>query len=245
MTKSKENLKKQVHIILQGKGGVGKSVVASMLAQFLREQADLCCIDTDPINPTFLKFKDLKVEHLNLLSSPNHINERIFDELIEKILSSDNNFIIDNGAGGFLAISNYIIENDIISVLSKFDVFVHIPITGGQAFEETISGLIAISEQFDKKTKIVLWINEFFGKLKKNIEEFKFYKSIEDRISTKIILPEQSIDTFGADIKMMFTANKTFNEIAQDDSLKFMVKRRLNLFKEQIFVQLEGGKICG
>ena len=243
MTKQKDQ-KKQVHIILQGKGGVGKSVVASLLAQFLKEKGDLCCIDTDPINPTFSKFKGLEVEHLNLLSSPNKINERIFDELIEKILSSGKNFVIDNGAGGFLGISNYIIENDIISVLSEFDVFVHVPITGGQALEETANGLFSISKQFDEKTKIILWINEYFGKLNEDLKRLRFYESVENRLSAKIILPEQTIDTFGTDIKMMFTANKTFKEISEDEDLKFMVKRRLNIFKEQIFVQLEEGNIC-
>ena len=243
MTESKKT-KKQVHFILQGKGGVGKSVVAALLAQFLQEKDSLYCIDTDPINPTFSKFKELQVEHLNLLSTPNKINERIFDKLIEKILSAEKNFIIDNGAGGFLGISNYIIENDIINILSDFNVFVHIPITGGQAFEETAKGLVNISNQFDEKTKIILWINEYFGKLDKEIQTFKFYKALENRLSAQIILPEQSIDTFGEDIKMMFTANKTFNEIQKDKNLKFMVKRRLAIFQEQIFVQLEESKIC-
>ncbi len=240
---TKQN-KKQVHIILQGKGGVGKSVIASLLAQFLKEKGDLRCIDTDPINPTFSKFKGLEVEHLNLLSGPNKINERIFDEMIEQILTADKNFIIDNGAGGFLAISNYITEHDIVSVLSEFDVFVHIPITGGQAFGETAKGLLSISNQFDKKTNFILWINEYFGKLEKDISEFKFYESVKDSLSAKIYLQEQSADTFGEDIKTMFTAHKTFNEIAKDENLKFMVKRRLNIFKDQVFDQLDKTKIC-
>lgn len=243
MTEQKENNKKQVHIILQGKGGVGKSVVASLLAQYLKKQKGLCCVDTDPINPTFSKFKSLEVEHLNLLSSPNRINERIFDTLIEKILTVNKNFIIDNGAGGFLAISNYILENDIINVLAEHDVYIHIPITGGQAFKETVKGLLSIVNQFDQKAKIVLWINEYFGKLDQDIESYPFYKEIHDRISAKLIIPEQSIDTFGADIKRMFTDHKTFDEIGLDENLKFMVKRRLNIFKEQIFIQLEDVKI--
>ena len=242
---AKQENRKQVHIILQGKGGVGKSVIATLLAQYLKAKGDLICIDTDPINPTFSKFTGLNVEHLNLLSSPNRINERIFDELIEQILSSDKNFVIDNGAGGFLAISNYIILNDAIDILSSsFDIFVHTPITGGQAFDETVNGLIGIANQFDEKTKIILWINEFFGRLSKDIEEFNFYNSIKQRLTAKIIIPEQSIDTFGEDIKMMFTNNKIFDEIAKDETLKFMVKRRLNIFKEQIFVQLDQAEIC-
>ncbi|MCP3876124.1 MAG: P-loop NTPase [Desulfobacteraceae bacterium] len=244
MTKTKEASKNQVHIILQGKGGVGKSVVATLLAQYLQKQGDVCCIDTDPINPTFSKFKGLEAIHLNLLSAPNKINERMFDQLIENILSTNKNFIIDNGAGGFLGISNYIIENDIISVLTDFDVFVHIPITGGQALEETANGLVSISSQFDEKTRIILWINEFFGKLNGDLKGFKFYKSVESRLTAKIILPEQNPDTFGEDIKMMLSEHKTFEEISKSDNQKFMVKRRLNLFRDQIFAQLEEVKLC-
>lgn len=239
----KKNEKKQVHIILQGKGGVGKSVVASLLAQYLKQQKDVCCIDTDPINPTFSKFKNLEVEHLDLLTSPNRINERLFDTLIEKILLSQKIFVIDNGAGGFLAISNYMLENDIINVLAEQDVYIHIPITGGQAFKETAKGLLSIAKQFDQKTKNVLWINEFFGKLDKDIKAFPFYKEIQDRIMAQIIIPEQSIDTFGEDIKMMFTEHKTFDEVGKDEGLKFMVKRRLHIFREQIFIQLENTEI--
>ncbi len=165
--------------------------------------------------------------------------------MIEQILTIDKNFIIDNGAGGFLAISNYIIEHNIISVLSEFDVFVHIPITGGQAFTETVKGLVNISKQFDEKTNIILWINEYFGKLEKEIEEFKFYKKADhSKIKAKIKIVEQSADTFGEDIKGMFTAHKTFNEIAKDEDLKFMVKRRLDIFKNQVFDQLTKAKLC-
>ena len=43
-----------VHLILQGKGGVGKSVVASWLAEFLiRRGQRVRCIDGDPVNRSF------------------------------------------------------------------------------------------------------------------------------------------------------------------------------------------------
>ncbi len=47
-----------IHLSLQGKGGVGKSLVASILAQyFLHTGRDLCCIDTDPVNQTLSQDK--------------------------------------------------------------------------------------------------------------------------------------------------------------------------------------------
>jgi Mrp family chromosome partitioning ATPase len=37
-----------IHLTLQGKGGVGKSLVSSILAQYFRHRgADIHCLDTD------------------------------------------------------------------------------------------------------------------------------------------------------------------------------------------------------
>jgi len=39
-----------VHLVLQGKGGVGKSFVSSILAQYFRtKSAPVYCLDTDPV----------------------------------------------------------------------------------------------------------------------------------------------------------------------------------------------------
>ena len=39
-----------VHLILQGKGGVGKSFIATLLAQYLQEKGvAVRCFDADPV----------------------------------------------------------------------------------------------------------------------------------------------------------------------------------------------------
>ena len=44
----------KIHMILQGKGGVGKSMIAATLAQWKRAHGEApLCIDTDPVNATF------------------------------------------------------------------------------------------------------------------------------------------------------------------------------------------------
>ena len=46
-----------IHLTLQGKGGVGKSLVASILAQYFRHRgAEIHCLDTDPVNQTFSQY---------------------------------------------------------------------------------------------------------------------------------------------------------------------------------------------
>ena len=46
---------RKVHFILQGKGGVGKSFVAALLAQHYQAngRGAVVCVDTDPVNATF------------------------------------------------------------------------------------------------------------------------------------------------------------------------------------------------
>ena len=57
-----------IHLTLQGKGGVGKSLVASLLAQYFRHRgAPIHCLDTDPVNQTFSQYTELGAKHLELM----------------------------------------------------------------------------------------------------------------------------------------------------------------------------------
>jgi CO dehydrogenase nickel-insertion accessory protein CooC1 len=57
----------KIHIILQGKGGVGKSLIAAVLAQYKTSKGqNPLCIDTDPVNATFNGFKALNVQRLQI-----------------------------------------------------------------------------------------------------------------------------------------------------------------------------------
>lgn len=51
-------LTRQVHFTLQGKGGVGKSFISSLLIQYLRDKGQLVTVvDTDPVNATLTGYK--------------------------------------------------------------------------------------------------------------------------------------------------------------------------------------------
>ena len=50
----------KIHMILQGKGGVGKSFIAALLAQYKASKGQpSLCIDTDPVNATFHGYQAL------------------------------------------------------------------------------------------------------------------------------------------------------------------------------------------
>ena len=91
-----------IHLSLQGKGGVGKSFIASVLAQyFLSRGHRVRCIDTDPVNHTLAQYKQLPVKLLKLLRG-SRIDERRFDALLDAFLKDDVTFVVDNGAATFI-----------------------------------------------------------------------------------------------------------------------------------------------
>src|SRR6201985_53831 len=110
-----------IHLTLQGKGGVGKSLVASVLAQYLREKGkEVRCIDTDPVNRTFAQYSALGADRLNLRDEHNRIEQRAFDSLIERFLTEDGaTFVVDNGASTFLPLWHYLLENNAFDYLRQ------------------------------------------------------------------------------------------------------------------------------
>ena len=86
----------KIHMILQGKGGVGKSLIAALLAQYkMNTGQQPLCIDTDPVNATFHGFQGLNVKRLQIMENE-EINPRNFDTLVELIAPATDDVIIDN-----------------------------------------------------------------------------------------------------------------------------------------------------
>ena len=78
----------KMHMVLQGKGGVGKSFIAAMLAQYMAARGhEPLCVDTDPVNATFHGYQALKVHRIEIMEN-DEINSRHFDALVELVASS-------------------------------------------------------------------------------------------------------------------------------------------------------------
>src|SRR5947207_14284202 len=71
-----------VHLVLNGKGGVGKSVVATWLSEFLVSRGrSVHCIDGDPVNRSFSQYKALGAEKLDLVNEDGLIQRARYDEM--------------------------------------------------------------------------------------------------------------------------------------------------------------------
>ena len=227
-----------VHLILQAKGGVGKSLVASLLCQYLIAQGrNILAFDTDPLNQTLTGYKDLAVQELKLMKGDD-IDRRRFDQLVEAILSASGDVVVDNGAASFVPLSAYLKENQTVNFLeeSGIRVLIHTVFTGGQAMKETADGLVSLASHFPT-TPLVVWLNRYFGEIAtetKQFEEFKVYRENQDQIAGLISIPLKSPQTFGRDLEELFSRHQTFASAFADDSLPVMTKQRLKIFWSEV-----------
>ena len=233
-----------VHLILQGKGGVGKSFVSSILAQYYREkQKAVHCFDTDPINATLAQYAELGAEHLNVLKR-GVINEKEFDTIVETVCRGEGVFVIDTGATTFVPMWNYILENEILRFLDEHSrqVYVHSVVTGGQAMTDTLNGFGEVAKTTGQRN-LVVWLNEYFGEVAGNdgkpFEELKVAQQHADKLVGSITIRERNANTFGDDVKQMLERRLTFDSAIKSEEFSLVSKQRLAIVKRDLFDQLD------
>ncbi|MBI9112331.1 conjugal transfer protein TraL [Maridesulfovibrio ferrireducens] len=232
-----------INMILQGKGGVGKSLVASLLTQHLLESGkEVHCVDTDPVNATFAGYKSFNVTALDIMNGDD-IDPRRFDTLVELMmdLPDDSHMVIDNGAATFVPLASYLADNNVFELLheSGHQINLHTVITGGQALPDTLSGLNSLLKAFD--TPIYIWLNGYFGQISlngKNFEEFKVFTDNTTRFPALIRLPQKKKETFGRDLENLLAVKMSFHD-AQESSLPIMTRQRLRMTWNEIRSELE------
>lgn len=238
---------KTIYFTLQAKGGVGKTLVSSYLMQYLQEtqKIEIKGIDTDPNNRSFKSIKKIEVEALPLIDENQQINERNFDKMIETFFNhQETSFVIDNGATSFLPLLNYLVENDIINMLKDtFNIVINIPITGGEAQNDTLNGMKYIIDTFNSNENVTynVWKNEFFGKIvekKKPFEEMPQYEEYRETIHGLITLPQVNPATYGVDLRKMHKSKHTFQEVKDNPNYTLMEKQRIINYKNRLFESL-------
>lgn len=232
-----------IHFVLMGKGGVGKSFVASLLAQYLRTlDRNLFCADTDPTNMTFAHYQGLSVQHFNISDEKLKVDTRKFDALINRIAEHEGDCVVDTGASSFLPLMHYLSENKMFELLESTGrrVVVHTPLVGGQAIDETIRGLETIIKFF--KVPVLVWVNEYFGSVIKNGVTFKesaLYKEAGPRIFGVVFLRELTSETSGEDVRDMTKQYLTFDEALASPQCFFANRHRLLNVRADIYDQLK------
>lgn len=251
-----EEQNKKVHFILQSKGGVGKSLISTLLAQYFLYTEDnkrekLLLLDTDPLNKTFSRFNKLNVKEVLLSESgQGEIDKRYFDDIIDDIVTTEaKHIIIDTGASCFIPLGFYLARNHIIDFLTNFNIKValHSIVAGGQNFIDTIDGLTTVVRQLKMTTvftqpEVVLWKNPFFGKIEHPngviLEQYAQYQELRGLINYEISLPVLDAQTEARDLSIMLADGVTFDEIKAHQSYTLMMKARLERIKNEIYDEI-------
>lgn len=249
-TKNSEVRRTSVHLLLQGKGGVGKSLVAAILVQYLLARGETVNpIDTDPVNQTLSQYEDLSVQPLQLMRDGS-VDQRKFDVLLERLLTESGTFVIDSGAATFIPLWYYMVENRVFESLAAAcrRLIVHSVITGGQALGDTLSGFDDVGEGC-REASLVVWLNEYFGPVRDE-KGTPFMQMDVSRKHARKILGAVSIlrrtqDTFGRDIEEMIAAKMTFNAAIRNGKFSLMAKQRLKIVRDHLFGQLDALPLLG
>jgi CobQ/CobB/MinD/ParA family nucleotide binding protein len=238
----------KIHMVLQGKGGVGKSLIAAALAQYKANKGQQPkCIDTDPVNSTLYGYKALNVHKLQIMDG-DEINPRNFDSLVEIIAPAEHDVIIDNGASSFVPLSHYLITNNVPELLKNMghELVIHTVITGGQALLDTVAGFAQLAGQYPAEAIFVVWLNPYWGPIEhegKSFEQLKAYTANKSRVSAIVQIPNLKAETFGRDLSEMLQDRLTFDEAIGMETKTIMTRQRLKIVKTQLYGQMDSASV--
>ena len=231
-----------IHLVMNSKGGVGKSVVSVLLAQYLleKQKGKVMLVDTDPANKTLASFKALKVDAVDVISEDTDlVDQSKFDSFLEKFLENDKACIVDTGSGEFLPLNDYLIKNKIHEVIAEMgkQLIVHVPVNYGQAEVETMKVLVKIIGNYPE-VPIVVWENEYFGKSKVRFKDTVLFEQNENILGA-VLIAKKNEDTDVKDFSTMLKKGLTFDEVEKGKDFQLLQKLRIKRMKTEIFDQLE------
>ena len=236
------NLQNTAHFVMQSKGGAGKSVVSALLSQYLLEHdKDLILIDTDPSNKTLGSYKGLNVQKIEVLNKNKLVDQSKFDGFMNDFLASEHPMLVDTGSGDFLAINNYMLNNEIPTIFKETNkqLYIHVPVNFGQSQKETLKCLYDIASNH-QNVIVVIWENEFFGENMDDALSPILKKTTN--VAGVIKIREMNADTERADFSRMLQQSLTFGEVREktdDPNFGFIQKTRLERIRKEIWGQLD------
>jgi len=177
-----------IHIVLQSKGGVGKSFVALHLAQhFANRGLPTAVFDSDPATPTLAHYQGLSARYINFMLDDD-LDVRQFDVLANEIVEASRQVVVlDTGSSNFIPMVSYLKSNRVLEVFAELGrrVVIHSVLVGGAGARETLAGFVATVENLPAYG-YVAWLNSFFGPVVfdgKQFEETKAFGHLQDKVA--------------------------------------------------------------
>lgn len=211
-----------VNLVLAGKGGAGKTTVASMLATAFRQDGrPVVCIDTDTINMSLAGIPSLGAETVKLINEDGEVDVETLNETVSRAISEKADFVIDTGAESFLTLSEYFVNGGVFEIISESGRYpiVHSVIAGGSALAQSVDTALQTVSTMPPCVQNVLWLN----RVPKNVRATGAVKALSEMFSAVFIVPE--FDRLARPIfHRMLERNMTFDDAAKSDDFDVISK---------------------
>ena len=240
-----------VNFIMQKKGGVGKSVTATLLYQALLDAGKTVLgVDTDPSNKSLAGYTELKVTKLHILNEEEDVDKTLFDALVNAIceLPEDAHVVIDNGSSNFVALRSYLKINNVMPLLTEMGhkIRIHAVIAGGPDIGHTCIGLKELAVDFPD-TPLVPWLNCYNGNIVNEkgepFENFKVAKAHGKQfLGTVEISKLCQSAMFRKNLLNHFASQMTFKAVL-NSSADLMTRQRLKMFWDATRRSIEAAKL--
>lgn len=242
----------KLHLCLGDKGGIGKSFIAALMAQYYADNmpdVPVECLDMDPKNRTLSRYADLDVDLVDV-QTDGDIDKMKFDIFVNRVLNAPDDGVIIADVGGniYISLTDYLRVNEILELMmaNGVEITLNIPIVGGGDLFPTLKTLDELMASTPAEVKASIWINQKNGRIEykgKCFEESERHEEYKDRINTVCYIPLWRPD-MQANVAEMLEGALTFNAAMKSSHFDLIGKQRLTMAKRYLYTAMERSGVC-
>lgn len=242
----------RLHMTLGDKGGIGKSFIAVLLAQYLLDNVtnvNLTCLDLDPKNQTLSRYSGLDVDFIDVQSNGD-IDRVKFDIFVNRVMAAghDDEVIADVGGNIYITLTDYLRVNEIFQMMiaGGVEVILHVPIVGAGDLFPTLKTLDELIASTPAEVQVSVWINQKNGRVEyngKSFEESETFADYQSRIRSITYIPLWRSD-MQISVAAMLEEAVTFNATMGMPTFDLMSKQRLRMAQRYLYQAMERSGVC-
>jgi len=229
----------QFHLPLQLVGGVGRSFVAWLLAQWALLVAPTkppMLFDADPWGGWAFKGKVSK-KPFGDLAFGGHVDQRLLDDVVERMRAAGGTAILDPGGAVARDVAEYFVEPvHANAIIEHGQMIVHFIVLGGARQRATTCAALQLAQLLPTAARAVLWRNEFFDRIDRAGLEQEL-AGFPRPIETAVDLPHCSTD-LARDLHDLVSLELTIADAVAAGRVLTMASRRLLAFCDDMVARL-------
>jgi len=239
---------KVITFVLQNKGGIGKSHIAWLLANYLLENSDIDIkvYDNDSETPRLVKYHSLNAEHIQLYKldadgyvKPESLNLQKLNVVAQELETGDKNILVDCGSPSFQPTLSFF-QDDIIELYKELDITFRIIIPVGKE-QVTQTAPREVLAAFGDLAEYIIIENEFFGEFDFDVDLFEKagVKFAKMKLEAMQNLQLQAIDTAKENNLLLNKAIKSPMFTIPEKGRLMQVKKGFNSIIDNIITNFE------